>query len=49
MWTGMMAAVRSVIAASILAGLIWKVSGSVSTNTGTAWCISTTLTVATKV
>ena len=45
----MMAAVRSVMAASILRASIWKVSGSVSTKTGSAFIASTTLMVATKV
>ena len=45
----MMAAVRSVIAASILRASIWKLSGSVSTKTGNAYCRSTALIVAMKV
>jgi hypothetical protein len=41
MWTGMMARVRGVIAASILAGSIVYVFGSMSTKTGMAiWCIT---------
>ena len=47
--TGMIQRVFSVMAASILRASIWKVSGSVSTKTGSAWCMSTALTVATKV
>ena len=49
MWTGMMALVRSVMAASSLAGFIRNVSRSQSTKMGKAWWSSTTLTVARKV
>ena len=49
MWTGMMAAVRSVMAASIFLGSIRNVSGSTSTNTGNAKCIMIEVTLAMKV
>ena len=45
----MMAAVRSVMAASILLASIWNVSGSVSTKTGRAYWSRTELIVAMKV
>ena len=46
---GMMAVVRSVMAASILRASTWRVSGSLSTKTGRAWWSRMTLTVAMKV
>ena len=49
MCTGMMQAVRSVIADSSRRASIWNVSGSVSTKTGSAWWSSTALIVATNV
>ena len=49
MCTGIMAAVRSVMAASIFLGSIRNVSGSTSTNTGSAKCAMIEVTLAIKV
>ena len=48
-WTGRISRVCGVIAAAIFVASIWNVSMSVSTNTGSAFSISTALIVATNV